>query len=484
MNEKGRLGAIIVIMVAAFVLFSESAAQISIQGSVKDTEGNAISGAVVILPSRGVSTLSDAEGNYSIVASPVMRGRVFGNQSTLVYRNGRLNLQLERDIQVKLELFRIDGKLLSVLADRKFSAGAHVLTVDRAYRNQMLLMRAFVGRQVFMGKLTRFSTQPELRKTAKSTGALAFVDTIRASKAGFKAQTFELTSEQGTVDFVLERLQSDVGTSPIDDGSADRIARNGIDQYFWGEVRDEENRADTVPLVKITTAVSDDAVDMAIVFNPGFVDNTYGTGSVGWSPRRGHTWKDLHGSDHVEIAAVNGDGDTVFHGRIDLISATQNVSSGYACLGVTGGDGTVYKGSASDIISFGSSLCDNINYYGYSDLVNSPTTDSTYAPNPEYPYFQFYTAYRITFKPEIFGESGFGEVRMTSVHASPAKTSSDTIEVTEKPGPEKGSKDDPFRFYNPPSDPGDPTDPGDPGDPTDPGDPGDPGDPTDPPIVG
>jgi len=81
--------------------------------------------------------------------------------------------------------------------------------------------------------------------------------------------------------------------------------------------------------------------------------------------------------------------------------------------------------------------------------VNSPATDSTYKPNPDFPNFQFYTTFRITFKPEAFGESGFGMIRMTSVHASPAKTPNDTIQVQEKPGPVPGSADDPFRYYNP-----------------------------------
>ena len=70
-----------------------------------------------------------------------------------------------------------------------------------------------------------------------------------------------------------------------------------------------------------------------------------------------------------------------FSWTLDLVSQTSLVSSGYACLGPFGGDGVIYKGDPSMIISFGSSLDDNWNYYGYRDTVNSrlriPLTKST-----------------------------------------------------------------------------------------------------------
>ena len=40
-----------------------------------------------------------------------------------------------------------------------------------------------------------------------------------------------------------------------------------------------------------------DVVHLRLTFNPDFVDNTYGTGSIGWPAKRGHRFKDLTGSD-------------------------------------------------------------------------------------------------------------------------------------------------------------------------------------------
>lgn len=244
-----------------------------------------------------------------------------------------------------------------------------------------------------------------------------------------------------------------VGRSGVEDGSAARLEIYGEPQYYWGDL----GSGTDVPMVKITNAVTEKCTDVEVTFNPDFVDATYGTGSVGWG-NRGHWFKDLYGSDHVEIAVTNGDGDTVFHGRLDLLEKTDLVPSGYATLGPFGGDGAIYKGDPDHVLSFGTSLDDNINYYGYHLFENSPAVDDQFAPDPQYPNWQNYVTFRITLDTEAFGPSGYGEVRMTSVHASPSKNGDDTIEVTDKPGPVPGSQDDPFRYYTPLK-PADPTDP-------------------------
>ena len=78
---------------------------------------------------------------------------------------------------------------------------------------------------------------------------------------------------------------------------------------------------------------------------------------------------------------------------------------------------------------------DNLNHFRYELFENSPETDSLYTPNPEYPNWEYYAIYRISFNPVLFGPSGYGDVQMTSVHASPAKTPQETVTVTEMDPP-------------------------------------------------
>lgn len=195
-------------------------------------------------------------------------------------------------------------------------------------------------------------------------------------------------------------------------------------------------------MVKIVTAVSDEVVDMALVFNPGFVDLTYGTNRVGWNK---HTFQDLVRSDHVQIAVKDNSGTIVWEGKIDLITACPDATSGYCTLGPIDGDGEITVGSADDVISYSTSMDENLNYYGYELFTDSPATDATYTPNPDYPNWQYYAVYRISFDPAIFGSGSFGGIYMTSVHASPAKAEgSDTVPVTE--GEKPTDEEDPFKY--------------------------------------
>lgn len=251
-------------------------------------------------------------------------------------------------------------------------------------------------------------------------------------------------NELGVGPEVIPDGSKKVGTSDLEDGSAARRTLYGIPQYFWGNM----GKGQEIPLVKITHAVNSKIVDIEVIFNPAFVDNTYGTGSIGWKPNRGHTFKDLYASDHVELAVTNNNGETVWKGKLDFLSVTSSLPSGYASLGPFGGDGQISIGDGSSVLSFGSSLDDNINYYGYQLFQNSPQTDSTFKVNSQYPKWQFFVVYRVSFDASVFGSSGYGKVEMTSVHASPSK-GNDTVPVKEKPGPVPGSPEDPFKYYNP-----------------------------------
>jgi hypothetical protein len=215
-----------------------------------------------------------------------------------------------------------------------------------------------------------------------------------------------------------------------------------VQQCFRGAIPGN----DTAALVKIKHSITKtpdgDVVTALVVFNRAFTDNTYGANAIGWGTRKGHTFDMLVKSDHVELSLLDGAGATVVQAKIDLISALATSPTGYASLGVDGGDGTLIKGERSDIVSTGSSMDDNFNRYGYALTVDSPKTDSVFTVNPAYPYWNYYAVYRITVKLSAFGAAGFGKAMMASVHASPSKfPEHETIQVTEGSCPMTGPKD-------------------------------------------
>jgi hypothetical protein len=165
-----------------------------------------------------------------------------------------------------------------------------------------------------------------------------------------------------------------------------------------------------------------------------FVDNTYGTNAIGWP--KGHKFKDLVGSDNLQLALYDNNGARRLEFKMDYLSKSKKGKSGFTSLGVTGGDGKMIAGSASHVVKVVTSLDKNLNangpsYYGYT--INSPATDANYTPNPSAPNWDYNVWYEVTVKLSAFGSSGFGRPGITDVHASPSKTGKSSEEV--KPGP-------------------------------------------------
>ncbi|MBK7764375.1 MAG: hypothetical protein IPI46_13695 [Bacteroidetes bacterium] len=115
---------------------------------------------------------------------------------------------------------------------------------------------------------------------------------------------------------------------------------------------------------------------------------------------------------------------------MDYLTASSAVSSGYKSLGVSGGDGSMVFGTASNVLNVTTSLDQNFNTFGYVLTTNSPATNTSYAPNATYPNWIYEVWYEATVNLSVFGAAGFGSPSIVSVHASPSKTGNNTEPVT------------------------------------------------------
>ncbi len=187
----------------------------------------------------------------------------------------------------------------------------------------------------------------------------------------------------------------------------------------------------------VWTINPDQTVTIRTTLAKTFVDNTYGTNTVGWN--RDHSFGNLTGSDQLQIALKDASGVTKMEFKMDYISSSSAAPSGYKSLGVTGGDGKMVLGNASDVVKVVTSLDKNFNDYGYVLTTNSPATDANYSPNPSYPNWIYEVWYEATVKLSAFGSAGFGMPNITGVHASPSKTGNNSEEVVPGPCPEFGA---------------------------------------------
>ncbi len=172
----------------------------------------------------------------------------------------------------------------------------------------------------------------------------------------------------------------------------------------------------------------DNTITIRTTFSKEFVDNTYGENSIGWGSK-GHTFSNLLGSDKLALALYDKSNSLKMQFYMDYFTASTSAPSGYKCLGVTGGEGSMVVGNVSDIISVTTSLDKNFNEYGYVLPLSSPATDANYTPNPSYPNWDYDVWYEVTIKESAFGAVGFGKPDITYIHASPSKTGNNSEDV-------------------------------------------------------
>jgi hypothetical protein len=184
-----------------------------------------------------------------------------------------------------------------------------------------------------------------------------------------------------------------------------------------------------------------------ITFDPAFVDNTYGVNAIGWV-QKGHTFKDLVGSDHAELSLFDGTPALVSMFDIDYITANAASACAYDALGVSGGEGKMLVGDAKYILASTTSLDRNLNGCGYCKssacggdcTVESPVTDASYTVNPAAPNWDYRVVYEVWVDAAAFAGKGFGGASISFVHASPSKASTNTVTVTPKPCCPAGSR--------------------------------------------
>ncbi len=170
-------------------------------------------------------------------------------------------------------------------------------------------------------------------------------------------------------------------------------------------------------------------------------DNSYGVNAVGWGTK-GHTFKALINSDNLQVQFKKSNGQVVLDFYLDYLTATSsNGISGYASLGPDGGDGSMVSGSRSNILSWSTSLDENLNNHGYfaggtqvvgfgtaNLLIDSPpTVSSTSYQLPvgsPFPDWDFTDTYTVTISNNAFPGgfvAGGYSVNFPSVHNSPPK---------------------------------------------------------------
>lgn len=156
-------------------------------------------------------------------------------------------------------------------------------------------------------------------------------------------------------------------------------------------------------------------------------------GPAGPNDMAAHSFRDLTGSDHAEFKLSDANGELILHFKEDYISQSSDAPSGYATLGVSGGDGRMIAGDEGALVAFSTSLDRDLNACGLADFtLDSPATDLDYTPVKGAEAWDYRVVYDVWVAADAFGDAGFGEAVVDFVHASPSKAEGPTSIVTRR----------------------------------------------------
>ncbi len=195
-------------------------------------------------------------------------------------------------------------------------------------------------------------------------------------------------------------------------------------------------------LMTLYDAASPDYVWLVLEMDLAHADASYGANAhPSWAAAgKSQSLGNLNGSDKGRVILRNGNGSVVFDVTSDFVEDGMSTVSGWGSAGVTGGEGSVSVGSASQV-AVESSIGYNLNRFCTSSssctvsstnlFSTSPAVNADYTPvSSFFTDWQFPYLYEFRFDRAAFGSSGFGSATIDAVHISPNKTGSNEIPVT------------------------------------------------------
>jgi len=228
------------------------------------------------------------------------------------------------------------------------------------------------------------------------------------------------------------------GNAPVLDGLLDDVYITHGKKIHYGNLQYENASGDLYIIDNVT--IDPDYVWLAWVINPGFVDNTYGSGIVGQyrNPRLkpcGHSFKDLVGSDMQEIRLYDCNHNLVFDAKMDTVERVASSPSGYGTPPWGDGESKIIYGDGSKV-EYTTSTVWNVNHYygmpgGIDPTKDSPPTNDDYEYSPPYDEWEHRIIYELRVDRSIFGGCSINaeDTEFPAMHASPNKIGPHSIPV-------------------------------------------------------
>ncbi len=185
---------------------------VDLRGKISNQAGKPVANAIVTLTPLGLKDTTGADGMYSIASSASILPSRIGGQP-VSFRNGILEVSLDRPVPVKLEIFDTKGASLNREVFQSAASGIyHVDFAKMALGTGICLIKVTVDRSS-----TTFRYAPMNGSGSDPVGSnsitpkraflargAAVTDSIKVAASGYKSKTVVATSLTSTIDVRLD----------------------------------------------------------------------------------------------------------------------------------------------------------------------------------------------------------------------------------------------------------------------------------------
>jgi poly(3-hydroxybutyrate) depolymerase len=211
---------ILSVFLFSLIAFNVNAQTVNLRGKVSNSAGKPVANAIVSIVNQGLKDTTGTDGAYSIsngtpVVSPVALIPQFKN---IVLKNGSLEFSLPDPAPLKVEIYSIEGRLLSRELILNASRGLYRFNIDKNFNTNLLVIRTSIGQDEFTfryvpstGKyLINQSDNSSLSFGSKLAKLSAINDTVKVTAKGFTIKTVPITSYDQQLDITLDSLKGNL----------------------------------------------------------------------------------------------------------------------------------------------------------------------------------------------------------------------------------------------------------------------------------
>ncbi len=202
--------------VILFTVLAVSAQTVNLRGTVSNSAGKAISGAIVTLARQKMKDTTGTDGKYAFASTSIRAlPAILPQNNDISLNNDVLQFSIATPSPMKIELFDLKGKLLRQVLNINAAAGKYDFDISKnCQASKVLVIRAAIGISEVSFKymplnggkyiISPITTSSTISIGGGVTAAASVVDTIKVTATGYKDKATAVTSLNQELNITLD----------------------------------------------------------------------------------------------------------------------------------------------------------------------------------------------------------------------------------------------------------------------------------------